>query len=567
MEKNYGRTHYQRRWTSLSAERSSWITHWQELSDHLLPRSARFYRTDRNKGTKRHQNIFDSTGTRALNVLTAGMMAGMTSPARPWFRLALPDPDMMEFDSVKRWLAETQRRMLHIFATSNTYMMLHTVYEDLGCFGTSCAIGMDDFKNIIHHYNAPTGEFCLATDYKGQVNTVYREFEKTVAEIVGEFGLTNVSPTVRHMYNTGNYDAWIPVMHVIEPRAERDVRKMDGKNKRWKSCYFEMGREDAGERFLREGGFDDFPALAPRWRRVGGDVYGASPAMDGLGDIKQLQHEQLRKANGIDYMTKPPLQVPTSMRGREVDFLPSGITYVDQVGSENAIRSLWEVQLDLNHLLMDIQDVRERINSCFHADMFLMLAGSDRTNMTATEVAERHEEKLLMLGPVLERLHNELLKPLIDNTFARMVQVGALPTPPEELQGMDLNVEFVSMLAQAQRAVATNSIDRFVMNLGNVAGIKPEVLDKFNADEWADKYADMLGVDPELIVAGEQVAMIRQSRAEQAQKEEQAAMMAQGADTAAKLGSIQTGQDRNVASDLLNQFSGYQSPSPLEVAQ
>lgn len=562
----YGRTHYQKRWTGLSSERSSWISHWQELGDHLLPRGARFSKSDRNKGTKKHQAIFDSTGTRALNVLTAGMMAGMTSPARPWFRLAIPDPELMESDGVKRWLAEVTRRMLHIFATSNTYMMLHTVYEDLGCFGTSCAIGMDDFKTIIHHYNSPVGEYCLATDYKGGVNTVYREFEKTVHEIVGEFGMKNVSRTVRNMYDQGNYDAWIPVMHVIEPRAERDTKRMDGRNKRWKSCYFEASREDAGETFLRESGFDDFPGLCPRWRRVGGDVYGASPGMDGLGDIKQLQHEQLRKANGIDYMTKPPLQVPTSMRGREVDFLPSGITYVDAVGSQNAIRSLWEVQLDLNHLLMDIQDVRERIQSCFHADMFLMLAGSDKTNMTATEVAERHEEKLLMLGPVLERLHNELLKPLIDNTFTKMVTAGAVPPPPEELQGMDLNVEFVSMLAQAQRAVATNSIDRFVMNMGAIAQFKPEVLDKFDADEWADKYADMLGVDPELIVSGEQVAFIRQSRAEQAQKEEQAAMMAQGADTAAKLGSIQTGENRNVASDMMNQFSGYNSPSPLDVA-
>jgi hypothetical protein len=565
MQQRHGRIHYERRWTNLTAERSSWITHWQELGDHLMPRSARFFKTDRNKGTRKHQNIFDSTATRALNVLAAGMMAGMTSPARPWFRLAIEDRDLMEYASVKTWLSETQRRMLHIFATSNTYMMLHSVYEDLGCFGTSCAIGMDDFDNLIHHYNAPIGEYCLATDFKGRVNTVYREFEKTVGELVGEFGLNSLSPTVRNMYSNGNYDAWIPVMHVVEPRLDRDVRKKDGYNKRWKSCYFEQGREDAGERMLREGGFDDFPALAPRWRRSGGDVYGSSPGMEALGDIKQLQHEQLRKANGIDYMTKPPLQVPTSMKGREVDFLPGGITYADQIGQNAGIRSMWEVRLDLNHLLEDIRDVRERINSCFNADMFLMLSGGDMTRMTATEVAERHEEKLLMLGPVLERLHNELLKPLIDNTFTKMVAAGAVPPPPPELEGMDLNIEFVSMLAQAQRAVATNSIDRFVMNLGAIAQMKPEVLDKFNADEWADAYSDMLGVDPELIVSSEQVTMVRQSRAEQAQKEEMMAQAQMEADAAAKLGTVKTGE-RNAAADLIGQFSGYNSPSPLDVA-
>jgi len=560
-----GRDHYERRWTGLTSERSSWITHWQELGDHLLPRSARFSKTDRNKGTRKHQNIFDSTATRALNVLSAGMMAGMTSPARPWFRLAIPDDDLMEYHSVKSWLAEVQKRMLAIFSMSNTYMMLHSVYEDLGCFGTTCVIGMDDYDSVIHHYNAPIGEYCLATDYKGNVNTVYREFEKTVGEIVGEFGLANASATVRNMYAKGNYDNWIPLMHVIEPRPDRDTTRMDGANKRWKSCYFETGREDNKGQMLREGGYDDFPALAPRWRRVGGDVYGASPGMEALGDIKQLQHEQLRKANGIDYMTKPPLQVPTSMKGREVDMLPGGITFVDQVGQSNGISTMWDVRLDLSHLIGDIQDVRERINSCFNADMFLMLAGSDHSRMTATEVAERHEEKLLMLGPVLERLHNELLKPLIDNTFTKMIQSGAVPPAPEELQGMELKVDFVSMLAQAQRSVATNSIDRFVMNLGTIAQFKPEVLDKFNADEWATAYGDMLGVDPELIVSSEDVALIRQSRAEQAQKEEKLAQAQAEAETAAKLGTVDTG-GRNLANDLIGQFSGYNSPSPLDVA-
>nr|MBP9609481.1 phage head-tail adapter protein [Laribacter sp.] len=171
-------------------------------------------------------------------------------------------------------------------------------------------------------------------------------------------------------------------------------------------------------------------------------------------------------------------------------------------------------------------------------------------------VAERHEEKLLMLGPVLERLHNEILDPLIEMTFSRMVEAGIVPPPPEELQGVDLNVEFVSMLAQAQRAIATNSVDRFVGNLGAVAGIKPEVLDKFDADRWADAYADMLGIDPELIVPGDQVALIRQQRAKAQQAQQQAAMLQMGADAAQKLGSIDTSQS-SALTDVTRAFSGY----------
>jgi hypothetical protein len=200
--------------------------------------------------------------------------------------------------------------------------------------------------------------------------------------------------------------------------------------------------------------------------------------------------------------------------------------------------------------------VRERINKSFYADLFLMLANSSNPQMTATEVAERHEEKLLMLGPVLERLQNEILDPLIEATFAKMVAAGIVPPSPPELQGKELNVEYVSMLAQAQRAISTNSIDRFVGNLGAVATLKPEVLDKFDADSWADAYADMLGIDPEMIVPSQQVAMIRNQRAQAQQAMQQQAMMQQGADTAAKLASAKTNEE-NALTSVMDAFTGY----------
>jgi hypothetical protein len=205
------------------------------------------------------------------------------------------------------------------------------------------------------------------------------------------------------------------------------------------------------------------------------------------------------------------------------------------------------------------------VRVAFYADLFMMLANATDTRMTATEVAERHEEKLLMLGPVLERLHNELLDPLVDKTFQRMVEFNMLPPPPPELQGMELSVEFVSMLAQAQRAVGTNSVDRLVGNLGAVAQFKPDVLDKFDADQWVDSYSDMLGVDPKLIIANENVAIIRQARDQAMAAKEQAALMQQQAVTAKDLASAQTGQSENALTDVMNMFSGYNSPSPTEV--
>lgn len=542
------------RHSALTNERSSFVSHWQEISDYLLPRSGRFFASDRNKGGKRHNNIYDSSGTRALRVLAAGMMAGMTSPARPWFRLTTSDPALDESAAVKAWLADVTRIMQMVFSKSNTYRALHGMYEELGAFGTASTIVLPDFKNVIHHYTLTTGEFSIATDYRGQVNTLYREYEMTVGQVVAEFGLKNCSNTIKALYDRNALETWVPVIQAIEPRTARDQSKKDSKNMPFRSAYLERGgNEDA---FLRESGFKEFPALCPRWAVAGGDIYGNSPAMEALGDIKQLQHEQLRKAQGIDYQTKPPLQAPSSMKNQAVNTLPGGVSYVDASSPTGGIRAAWEVNLNLNYLLEDIRDVRERIKGSFYADLFLMLANGTNSAMTATEVAERHEEKLLMLGPVLERMHNEILDPLIESTFARMVEANIVPPPPQELQGMELNVEFVSMLAQAQRAIATNGVDRFVGNLGAVAQFKPGVLDKFDEDRWADAYADMLGVDPELIVPGDKVALIRQARAEAAQAQAQAEQVAQSAAAAKDLAAADT-SGQNALTDITRAFSGY----------
>jgi hypothetical protein len=548
------------RWGQLKTERATWWAHWKEISDYLLPRSGRFFVQDRDRGQRRHNNIYDSTGTRALRVLAAGMMSGMTSPARPWFRLTTGNADLDQSGEVKVWLSQCQRTMMDIFSKSNTYRALHSMYEELGAFGTGASIVMEDFENVIHHHPLTCGEYAIASNFKGEVDTLYREFQKTVHELVTEFGIDKVCESTRNLYDRGSLDSWVTVIHVIEPRTDRDPSKKDSKNMPWRSCYFELGGK--ANTYLRESGHRRFPALVPRWATTGGDIYGNSPGMEALGDIKQLQHEQLRKAQAIDYKTKPPLQIPSSMKNRDVETLPGGISYYDSSSPTGGIKTAFEVNLDLNHLLADIGDVRERIRGSFYADLFLMLANNTDSRMTATEVAERHEEKLLMLGPVLERLQNELLDPLIDMTFDRMLEAGVVPPPPEELQGMDLNVEYVSMLAQAQRAVGTNSIDRFVGSLGAVAGFKPEVLDKIDTDKWADIYSDMLGVDPELVVPSDKVAEIRDQRAKAQAAQAAAEQAAQASQTVKNLSGVDMGGGGTT--DVMGMFSGYNTPSPAQ---
>lgn len=546
------------RWAALKSERASWDPHAKELSVNILPRNSRFFVEDRNRGGNRYNQIYDNTGTLSLRVLAAGMMAGMTSPARPWFRLKTAD-DLMRHDSVKVWLAEVQSLMLSIFAQSNTYRALHSAYEELGCFGTHVNLVMPDFDNVIHLVPLTWGEYCIATNWKGEVDTVYREFQKTVSSIVDEFGWDNVSDTVKNLYRQNQLDSWITVVHAIEPRRDRDSSKLDTRNMPWKSVYFELeGRKD---KYLRESGFKSFPGLAPRWAVTGSDEYGHSPGMECLGDIKQLKHEQLRKGQGIDYQTKPPLQAPTAMRGQEFDLLPGGVSFADAANPTGGIRTAFETRLDLNYLLQDIVDVRERIRSGFYADLFLMLSQNETGTMTATEVAERHEEKLLMLGPVLERLQNELLSPLVNITFDRIMELGIAPPPPPEIEGMNVDVEFVSMLAQAQRAVQINGVDRWLVGVGSLINLgKTEAGDKINTDELVDEYADMLGVPPSVVTPDDQVAAIRQARAAEAARQQEAARNADLAKAAGELGRVPTqGGGSNLALDAIDMFSGYRS--------
>lgn len=543
----------QSRWDALKEERSSWMSHWKDISEVLLPRAGRFLPTENNRGGKAaFRKILDSTGTRALRTLSGGMMSGMTSPARPWFRLTTFNPELDESYEVKVWMSQVTSLMQMVFYKSNTYRALQMAYEELGAFGTSATLIYDDFDRVIHCHPLTIGEFAIATDSRGRVNTVYREFRMTVAMLVQEFGLANVSRAVKDMYDRGQLDEWVEVINAIEPRTERDPRKTDAKNMPYLSVYFEKSGDKG--KVLRETGFTEFPAMCARWSVTGGDIYGTSPGMEALGDLCQLQQMQFRKSQAIDYKVHPPVLIPSEMKNMGTQFLPGGVIPYSNAQQAQQIRSAYMVDLDLNSLLVDIQDVRQRINEAFYRDIFMLMVNSTDKTMTATEVTERHEEKMLLMGPVLERLNAEMLDPLINIVFNKLVQADLLPPLPEDLQGQQLNVEFISILAQAQKAISTNSVDRMFSVLGNLAGMKPDIVDNVDLDFWPQWYADALGVDPRFIVSGKKVAVIREQRA---QAEQQAAAMEQlqGATQAAKnMGMTMQGQSPE---QIMQAFTGY----------
>jgi hypothetical protein len=520
------RQHLDARLLGMRVDRYSWWIHWRELADYILPRRYKWLITPNQatRGSPINNRIVDSTGSIALRTLGAGMMSGMTSPARIWFTLGLHDEDLAEFPAVKGWLEEAAKRMRMVLAESNFYNAMAVLYVDLGCFGTAPLIIYEDFEDVIRCYNSCAGEYYLANGPRLDVDTFYREFVQSTIQVAKKFGVENCSPTIQNAVGAGGtrgaaLTREVVIAHAIEPNDQLVAGAPGVKGMPYREVYWEWGQ---GEHMvLRIRGFHECPFIAPRWDINANDAYGRSPGMDALGDIKQLQVETKRKAQAIDKMVNPPMIADVSLKNEPASLLPGGVTYVQQITGGVGFKPVYEVKPEIGEMMEDIKEVQTRVKTTFFNDLFLMISQLD-TVRTATEIDARREEKLIQLGPVLERFENEALDPAIDRVFAVMLRAKLFPPIPKELQGQNIKVEYVSMLAQAQKTVMSAGVERFAQFVGNLAGAKPEVLDKVDFDEMVDEYADFMGVSTKIVVPYAKVLQMRMQRA-QAQAQ-QAAM-------------------------------------------
>jgi len=548
--------YHRRRAEELKQVRQPWESDWRSLAEYIEPTRLRLTNTDGRPISR--AKIIDSTATLALRTLKSGMHSGITSPARPWFRLTTDDKELKEFAPVKEYLALVERKMREVFSGSNIYSAFHTGYGDLGQFGQSCGILVEDDKDTIRMQPFLHGRFWIARDETGAATTCYRQFRWSVQRIVARFGYRKVGESIRSAYDRSNYDETFDIWHAVEPRMTRDTSKLDRSNKAFLSNYWEDGAK-SGE-LLEESGFDDNPIIAPKWELDSDDHYGLSPCKLALGDVKMLQTEQTRKLEAIDKMVRPPMTGPTSMRNNPASLLPGAITYVDAPASGAGFRPAMEVRADLSHLREDIRDVQERVRRALYEDLFLMLSQMEGVQPRNTfEIAERKEEKLLALGPVLENIYNDQLEPTIDRTYAILNRRGELPPPPKELEGQDLKVEYISILAQAQKAVSTGAIERGAAFVGQLAAAKPDVLDKLDADEAVDQYFDAIGVPPSIVNSDDEVAKMRADRARRqaaAENAEMAATVAPAAKAGADAAAVLAGAQNNASGQGLLQQLG-----------
>lgn len=543
--------------SQLTQERASWSSHWQDLADYLAPWRGRFLASpssERNSGRKRNSKIITSHGRLAARTLASGMSTGITNATRPWLRLTTFDPDMLEYGPVKEWLGTVEAAMYDTFRKAAIYNTLHVGYGDIGVFGTAAVAIEEDAETIIRASTLPIGSYALSANHRGIVDTCSRHFSMTVRQIAERFGLEAMSTTVRRLWDRSAYEQWVEVCHLIHPNPEHDGQSAYAQHKRYSSCYHEAGGDTRA--FLSRSGYDRFPILCPRWEVDGEDVYGHSPGMDALPDVRQLQSMVKKKGRAVEKMIDPPTVAGPDMRNSTVNGVPGGVTFANFRDGRPSVTPLYQIDPRVQELRADIDEVKKDVSRAFFEDLFQMLALSDqRQPITAREVEERHAEKLIMLGPVLGRLDDDLLNPLVDLTFDALLKREAVPPPPDELQGQVLKVEMVNVLAQAQRQMGIGGIESLLGLAGQVALYSPEIVDKIDLDEAVEEYGDKLGVSPRIIRSEEKVAALRQQRAQQQQQAQTLAAVREGAGAAKDLAAAKT-DDNSALTALLRGGQG-----------
>ena len=536
----------------MMAERTQFEGVWKKLSQYINPARGRFDEDKTADGKRRDDVLLDPYPIEASTKCAAGLHAGLTSPSRPWFSLGLQDDELADFHTVKIWLDECQEIMMSIYAKSNIYNMLLNLEAELTQFGTAASLLLEDYDTAIWARPFTCGEYAGNVDSRGRVVQFARKFKLTAWQMVEAFGEESCSDAVKSAYRQDNYKDYFAVSTLIEKNMNYRPGEIGVGNFPWRAYYYEDAQT---EKFLKIAGYHEQPFLMPRWTTVANGIYGTGPGHSALGNCMQLQKLEKTNMRLLQNRADPAMLVPASIA--KLNRLPGKETVVSNA-EVDVVRPLYGATGAREEVLQVIQFKQSQIGAAFYNDLFVMLSGNDNPQMTAREVAERHEEKLLMLSPVLEQMHNEVLAPLTKRAFEICMRNGLFPPVPEELEGRDeeLKVEFVSLLAQAQKSVSAPAMEKTMALAGNLAGAFPEVMDNINLDAAIRKHAQMSGT-PETILRDEkEVEKMRKARAEQqakAQQLQEAAAMAEplknGVEAARLMSEIQP--ENNPMADIL----------------
>ena len=512
------------RLVGLKRIREPYEAEWKEIAQHAQPSRSRFLYEDSNRAFRRsNRAIYNSHGINAFRITAAGMTSGLSSPSRPWFRLTVFDEDMLDDDQTRAYLSEVEKRMYAFLAETNFYAAAKSGYAEITMFGTEAAAMVEHPKRGMVCHALTAGEYYIALGDDNTPDTLYRRCPMTVIQQVQSFGLDRVSLRVKDAYDRSDYEMATKVMHAMEPNDERDG-SMTARGKPWRSFYWDTEDGDRINGQLRLSGFDDQPFWAARWDTVGGDAYGTSPGVDALPDLRELQLWSKKTTQIINQIQNPEKVVGSTMG--KLTGQPGNVVAVASVDKDSVFAPYVPDPRALANAEQRLEALKQAVDQISFASLFLAITNMEGVQpRNIEEIASRNEEKMTQLGPAIERVNGEKLKPVVDRTFGIMSRLGMLPPAPSHLQGQALKIDFVSILTQMQRMVGIGQTERVTSFIGNLAAAFPEAADKLNVDEAIDDYADRAGSPPKIIRSDSDVEKLRQARQQQQQMQQAAAAM------------------------------------------
>ena len=513
-----------KRYDRLKSQRQNWESHWQEVADYMQPRKADVTKS-RSKGDKRTELIFDSSPLQSVELLAASLHGMLTNPSTPWFSLRFKEDEMENEDEAKEWLEDATEVMYSAFNKSNFQQEIFELYHDLITFGTAAMFIEEDDDDLLKFSTRHINEIYIAENDKGRIDTVFRKFKISARSAIQKFGA--VSNNIAVVAKKDPYEE-VEILHAVYPRSDFDPKKKDQSNMPFASVYLDAESGDE----LSVSGFREFPFVVPRYLKASHEIYGRSPAMTALPDVKMLNEMSKTTIKSAQKQVDPPLLVPDDGFILPVRTVPGGLNFY-RSGTRDRIEPLnigANTPLGLN---MEEQR-RNSIRNAFYVNQLMMQNGPQ---MTATEVIQRNEEKMRLLGPVLGRLQSELLKPLIDRTFAILLRKNLFRQAPEFLSGKDIEIEYVSPLAKAQKSTELSSIMRAIEIMGSLSNVAP-VFDHINMDKLVRHLADIVGVPQKILKPQSELNAERQQAQAQQEQMQQMQQLQQVAEAGGKIAPL-----------------------------
>jgi hypothetical protein len=509
-----------KRFDKIKSDRANWEAHWQECADYCFPQKATIT-NQRSPGTKLKTTIYDSSALEAVPIASAGLHSYMTNPSSRWFSLEMKDPKFNEDTEVREWLKECVNIEFGYLNDSNFNEVMPDFYSDFIVFGNPCLYEERDYEEVINFSIRPVSEIYFLVNERSRIDTIYRYFTFTARQAFQKWG-NNAGQKVLDMMEAQRVEESIPFLHIVLPREERDVKKRDARNMSFSSLYI----EPQTKKVLSEGGYEEFPFFIPRFYKTSDSEYAYSPASVALADIKMLNQMSKDLLEAAAKTLHPPVILPNDGYLLPFKTTPKAINYKLSTNPEDKVEVL-QIARELNLTLEMLNQRRQSISRIFFVDLFLMLANLPDKQRTATEIAERVNERMLILGPALGRLMKSLAG-VVERTFAILMRDGRLPPPPEKIQGQQYKVKFISPLAKAQRATEAKSVSDMLMAIRAMAELEPAVIDNINLDKASKKFGDIFDT-AEILRGDDEMAAKRQQRAEQVKMQQEIELFKMGA--------------------------------------